>query len=89
MAAAWELLDRAPFLELGEHLVKRTLVRLLEMEAASDLLGGGWARSKLQKTQDVIEAELWRAVHERAAPTRFRKGRSGIFNFFREPRNFF
>ena len=59
-----KLLDKPAFLEFGEHIEEGAAVILLEVQGAGELLEGHRFRSKLQKTQNVIRAELGFGGHQ-------------------------
>lgn len=53
-----QLLYSVHFLQLSEHFEQGTAVALADVEGGSDLFGGGWRDSNLQKTQYVIWAQV-------------------------------
>src|ERR1700722_10741017 len=73
--------DRSPFFQLREHFQQGAVVRFLHMEAATDILGGGWICPNLQKTKYVIGAQVRRARH-RLGPASGNSGRGGFYSFF-------
>src|SRR3984957_20932354 len=73
--------DRSPFFQLREHFQQGSVVGFLEMEAATDILGGGWICPNLQKTKYVIGAQVRRARH-RLGPASGNSGRGGFYSFF-------
>src|SRR5262245_45835640 len=79
VAAPWKFTDGASFFQLAEHFLERVTVGPLEMEAAADIVEGGRVCSNLQKTKDVIGAEVRGASH-RLGPAEEFCGRGGFYS---------
>ena len=58
VSSARQLLDGAALFELGEYFEKWAIVGLLQMEALSDVGGGGGGTPNLKKTQYVIGTQV-------------------------------
>jgi len=63
--AVGELLDEAPFFEHDEHLEKGTTVVFFDLEPAREVLEGNGIASKLQKTKDIVGAEVSGGRHHK------------------------
>ena len=63
--AVGELLDEAPFFEHDEHLEKGTTVVFFDLEPAREVLKGNGIASKLQKTKDIVGAEVSGGRHHK------------------------
>ena len=81
VATARKFSDGASFFELAEHFEQRVAVRSFEMEAATDIVGGGGICSNLQKTKDVIGAEVRGASHNLGPLKEFCR-RGGFYSLF-------
>ena len=89
VTAAGKFADGTLFFELAEHFEQRIAVRPFEVETATDIVGGGWIGPNLQKTKDVIGAEVRGASHKLGPPEEI-CGRGGFYSlFFDSARNFF
>jgi hypothetical protein len=58
VSSAGQLLDGAALFELGEHFKEGAIVGLFQVEALGDFGGGRGGGPNLQKTQDVIGAQV-------------------------------
>jgi hypothetical protein len=74
--------EGTPFFELHEHFLKGPAVGFLEMEAAADIIDGSRISPNLQKTKDVIGAEVRGASHRLGPAGKGRRARRILLTFF-------
>ena len=89
ISAARKFTDGSSFFELRKHFQQGAIVGFLEMEAATDILRGGGVCPNLQKTKDVIGAQVRGASHKWGPEGGGRRARRILLIFFRGTRNFF
>ena len=83
VASVSQLLDEAAFLEFLEHLHEGATQGFLKAQGAREFVDRNRVVSKLQKTQDIINAEMSGASHGRG-PFLGAKGHRNDFIHFRE-----
>src|SRR5580693_734849 len=81
ISATWKFADGSPFFELREHFQQGAVVGFLVVEAATDIIGAGWICTNLQKTKDVIRAQV-RGARHRLGPRAGNSGRADFTHFF-------